>query len=305
MWYQRGGVDADHLVEGRALVSGERAPVRDRLIPHVGVRGVIAPPQVFERGLIGGDEPCTCTCFDAHVANRHPAFHRKGSDSGAPVLDHVADATAGADLPDDCQHDVLGSDAVGDVTFDLDGHRLRRVLRQRLRGEHVLHFTGPNAEGERAERAVGRCVAVAAHDGHTWLGQTLLGPDHVHDALVLVPHGIAGDAELLAVRVEDSQLGGADRISDWLVDVSRGDVVVSRGDRQLWVTDLAALEAKPIEGLRGCDLVDEVEVDEEKVGLLDPSVDDVVIPDLLCQGAGRAHEPILTISTDKVPPGAS
>ena len=65
-----------------------------------------------------------------------------------------------------------------------------RVLRQRLGGEHVLDLARADAEGERAERAVGRGVAVAAHDGHARLGEALLGADDVHDALAGVAHRV-------------------------------------------------------------------------------------------------------------------
>ena len=61
-------------------------------------------------------------------------------------------------------------------------HVLGRLLDQRLGGEHVLDLRGADAEGQRAERAVRRGVAVAAHDGHARQGQALLGADHVHDA---------------------------------------------------------------------------------------------------------------------------
>ena len=42
---------------------------------------------------------------------------------------------------------------------------------------------GADAEGISAERAMGRSVAVAAHDQQAGQREALLGPDHVHDAL--------------------------------------------------------------------------------------------------------------------------
>ena len=63
-----------------------------------------------------------------------------------------------------------------------DAHVLGRLLDQRLRGQHVLDLRGADAEGQRAEGAVRRGVAVAAHDGHARQGQALLGADHVDDA---------------------------------------------------------------------------------------------------------------------------
>ena len=47
-------------------------------------------------------------------------------------------------------------------------------------------------------------------------------------------------------------------------------------------------EAQPVEGLRGGDLVDQVEVDVEEVGLPLAGADDVLVPDLLGQRAGHA-----------------
>ena len=82
-----------------------------------------------------------------------------------------------------------------------------------------------------------------------------------------------------------------------------GHVVVGRGDGEVRVADGAAGQAQAVEGLGRGHLVDEVQVDEEQVGLALGLVDDVGVPDLLGQRA-RRHEPILTISTFNVPPGA-
>ena len=61
----------------------------------------------------------------------------------------------------------------GSVAVDGDRHRARSHLRQRLRREHVLDLARADAERERAERAVRRGVAVAAHDRHARLRETL------------------------------------------------------------------------------------------------------------------------------------
>jgi hypothetical protein len=55
---------------------------------------------------------------------------------------------------------------------------------QALRREEVPDLAGPYPEGQRADRPVGRRVAVAAGDRHPGLRQTELGADHVDDALV-------------------------------------------------------------------------------------------------------------------------
>ena len=81
----------------------------------------------------------------------------------------------------------------------VDAADLQRVERQALRRQHVAHLRGADAERDGAERAVRRRVAVAAGDRHARLRQPELGPDHVHDALVLAAR-TAGRPELNAER---------------------------------------------------------------------------------------------------------
>ena len=53
----------------------------------------------------------------------------------------------------------------------------------------MLDLGGADAEGERAEGAMRRGVAVAADDGHAGLGQALLGADDMDDALGMLSIG--------------------------------------------------------------------------------------------------------------------
>ena len=78
-------------------------------------------------------------------------------------------------------------------------------------------------------------------------------------------------------------------------DVERGDVVVLGGDGEVGPAHRAAGEAEPVERLRAGDLVHEVEVDVEQVGLLPLTLaDQVLVPHLLGQ---RAYpRPLLDIS---------
>jgi hypothetical protein len=72
-------------------------------------------------------------------------------------------------------------------------------LDQRLRRQHMLDLGGADAEGQRAERAMGRGVAVAADDGGAGQREALLGADDVDDALALVELVEIFDAEFLGV----------------------------------------------------------------------------------------------------------
>ena len=228
---------------------------------------VRAALEVGEGGLVGRDHAGPRAGFDAHVADGHPAFHRQRFDGAAAVLDDVALAAAGSDLGDHRQDDVLGTDAGGQSAVDVDRHRLEGAQRQRLRGEHVLDLRGADAHRERAERAVGRGVTVAADDRHARLGEAQLRADDVHDALLDVAHRMQPDAEFGAVAPQRLDLGARDRVGDRLVDVERRDVVVLGGDRQIGPANRAAGQPQSVESLRTGDLVDEVQVDVDEIGL--------------------------------------
>ena len=98
---QLGGVDHDLLVEGGAVVGGQRAPGVEGGLPGLALGGVGPALEVGEGGVVGGDQPRPGAGLDRHVADRHPALHRQGPDGRAPVLDDGADAAAGADAADD------------------------------------------------------------------------------------------------------------------------------------------------------------------------------------------------------------
>ena len=137
----------------------------------------------------------------------------------------------------------------------------------------------PNAR--RAEGAVRGGVGVTADDGHAGLGQTQLRADDVHDALLDVAQRVQPDAELGAVLAQRLQLDAGDRVRDGLVDVEGRGVVVLGRDGEVEAAHLAAALAQTVEGLRAGHLVQQVQIDEEEVGLALGAPDDVVVPDLL------------------------
>ncbi len=214
-------------------------------------------------------------------------LHRELLDGLAAVLDDVALAAAGAGVRDQRQHHVLGGDALGQAAVDRDGHRPRARLGEGLGGEHVLDLGRADAEGDRAERTVGRGVRVAAHDRHARLRQAELRADDVDDALLDVAERVEAYAEVGAVLAQRLDLRAGDRVGDRLVPVDRRDVVVLGREGEVGAADRAVGEAQAVEGLRRGHLVEEVEVDEEEVGLSGCAPDDVLVPDLL--GQGLAH----------------
>ena len=147
---------------------------------------------------------------------------------------------------------------------------------------------GADAVGERAERAMGRGVAVAADDRRARQGEALLRPDDVDDALPLIELVEIFDAELARVLGQRLDLRRGFRIVDAVRAVGGGHVVVDDGQRLLRRADLAARHAQALEGLRAGHLVHEVAVDVEQARAVRLRVDDVVVPDLVVQSA-RSH----------------
>ena len=156
---QRGGVD-DDLGSKAASSSVRSVRQYSTAASQSAPWGACARPfQVGEGGLVRGDHAGAGARLDRHVADGHPGLHRELLDGGAAVLDDVALPAAGADLRDDGEDQVLGGDALGQFAVDGDGHGLERAMRQRLGGQHVLDLAGADAEGQRAEGAVGGGVA--------------------------------------------------------------------------------------------------------------------------------------------------
>ncbi len=278
---QLGGLDDDLGVELGVRVRLQGLPVRDGRVPVLALGGVRAALEVGERGLVGGDHARAGAGLDRHVADGHPGLHRELLDGGAAVLQDVALTAAGADPGDDRQDQVLGGDSVGQFAVDGDGHGLGPDQRQRLGGQHVLDLGGADAEGQTTEGAVRGGVGVTADDRHARLGQPQLRADDVHDTLLDVAQRVQPDTEVGGVLAQRLQLDPGDRVRDGLVDVEGRGVVVLGGDGQVEPAHLATALAQPVEGLRAGHLVQQVQIDEEEVGLALGAPDDVVVPDLL------------------------
>ena len=176
-----------------------------------------------------------------------------------------------------------------EAPVDADLVRLRLALEQRLGREDHLDLARPDPERQRAERPVRRRVRVAADDRHAGLREPELRADDVDDALGVAAEGVDRDAEVGAVRLELPDLGRRLHVDHRQAARGGGRAVVRRGDRLVRAADRDAAGAEPGERLRAGDLVDEVEVDREDgrgAGVLG---DDVLVPDLLDEGARLGH----------------
>ena len=212
-----GASSATSIVE-LAVVRGvgigrERAPVVERLLPRGAGRRCGPAFEIGERRVVGRDHPRPGTGLDRHVADRHPVLHREAANRLARVLEHMTDPAGDAEPADRAEDHVLRRHVGRQLALEADAHRARPRLRQALRREHVLDLGRADAERERAERAVGRGVAVAADDRHPRLRQPELRADHVDDPFAAAAGREERNAELLAVAAQGVELRLGERIA--------------------------------------------------------------------------------------------
>jgi hypothetical protein len=125
-----------------------------------------------------------------------------------------------------------------------------------------------------------------------WLSrerEALLRPDDVDDALAPVELVEIFEPEQLGVLGQVGDLGGALRVRVRQVAVAGRHVVVDDAERLLGRAHLAAGKAEPLEGLRAGHLVHQVAVDIDQAGAVRLLVHQVVLPDLVVEGARLGH----------------
>ena len=152
----------------------------------------------------------------------------------------------------------------------------------------MLDFRGADAIGERAERAMRRGVAVAAHDRGARQREALLRSDDVDDALALVELVVIFEPEIARILRQHRDLLGAFRIGIGQFAIGGRHVVVDHGERLVRRAHLASRIAQALEGLRRRHLMHEMPVDIEQAGAVGLLVDQMVVPDLVVERA-RFH----------------
>jgi hypothetical protein len=208
----------------------------------------------------------------------------------AGIFERIAGAAGGADLADDGEDDVLRGDALRQLAVDDGAHVLRLLLVERLGRKHMLDLGRADAVGERAERTMGRGVAVAAHERGAWKREALLRPDDVHDTLAAIELVVIFEAEQFGVLRKIGDLRSALGIRIGLGAVGGRDVVVDDAQRLLRRMHLAAREPQSLEGLRARHLMDKVSVYVDEAGAVGLLVDEMVFPDFIVKRTRGSHE---------------
>ena len=137
-------------------------------------------------------------------------------------------------------------------------HRERLVLRQALRGQHVLDFARADAKCERSKSAVSARVTIATNDRHARLRQTKLRPNDVNDSLFGGVDVEELNAKLFAVSTECLDLIRGNGIGNWQTAIRGGDVVIDSAESEIRASHFAICLTQSIKRLRRRHLVNEM-----------------------------------------------
>src|SRR5229473_248271 len=110
----------------------------------------------------------------------------------------------------------------------------------------MLDLAGANSKRQRAERAVSRGMAVAAHDGHARLSQSELGADDMDDALLGRAEVKKLQTELPTVVSHRLDLLCRVFIGNREAAIGGGDVVVHGRESARRIPDFAAGFPEPL-----------------------------------------------------------
>ncbi len=181
------------------------------------------------------------------------------------VLDDVTAGAVGADLPDECQHQILGRHAGTESAAHGHPHVAHHVVDQGLRGQQMLDLAAADAETQGAHGAVRRGVAVAGGDHHAGQHQALFTRYHVLDTLARIQHVEQVDAVALAIRGQRADLPrpiGVGQHHRARVAIGGGGIdMVDHGHRRCRTPDRSAGGMQCGKGLRAGVLVEHLSVD--------------------------------------------
>ncbi len=153
----------------------------------------------------------------------------------------------------------------------------------------MLDFRSADAIGERAERAVGRGMAVAAHQRHARQRKTLLRADDVDDALTLIELVVVFEIEEFRVFGQIRDLGRAFRIGIGQMAVGGRHVVIDHEEGLIRRVHLAAGQPQAFERLWARHFMHDMTIDIDQSGAIRRLLDQMIIPDFVVQRAGFGH----------------
>ena len=271
----------EFLVEHGIVAALQRLPVGHTTLPLLALRRKLAPFQIGESGLVGGNETASGTHLDGEVAEGQASFHRHVAHHVARILHEIARGTAGGELRHQIERHVLGRHALSQRAVDADAHRLWLLLQNALRGHDHLYLRRSDAESHGTHGPVGRGVRVAADNGHARQREALLRAHHMDDAVVGRHHAVVGQSELAGITLQRVHLLLRHGVGDGFVLVVSGRVVVGHAVNLSRTEALQTARTQTVESLRRCHLVTIEPVNIKLCGTVGHNLHHVLVPYLV------------------------
>jgi hypothetical protein len=277
-------IDHHLAIELRVGIAPQRTPVAKRLIPRRTSRRERTLREPMEGHIVGRHETRARAHFDDEVAQRQATLDRHRPHDSAVVFNSMTAPTGDADLGDNAQRSVLRGDIGAEPAVQPHPHALRPLHRQHLRRQDVLEFAGAAAEGERAEAADRRRVAVRYCVRRAGQHHAELGRHDVRNALLRIAEVEQPYAELLGAGAGSAQQLGAVRVGGVVTARRRRHGVILDRECQVGATDRPPRLLKLVERDRGVQLMQHVTVDVDEVAPVGAMRHEVRVPDLVEQG---------------------
>ena len=176
-------IEGDLAIELGTLVTAERAPLLERLVPHRPERGAVSTLQILEGLLVRSDEPGHRRELRCHIAQRQSCLDLERANRTARKFDRIAVTADGAVLANQDQRHVLGGDPWGQHTLEVHPQGARSGHAQGPGSEGVLRLGRADAPREGAQSPLGAGVTVWADDRGARQHDAELRRDHMDDAL--------------------------------------------------------------------------------------------------------------------------
>ena len=150
-----GGIQDNILLIDRAFIGGQAFPPRHGTIPIGPLGGQRTALEIGKGCFIRRNKASTRPGLNRHVANRHPAFHRQGTNGIPGKFNDITGAARRADMANNRQHNILGGDTGAGFAVHGDAHIFGLFHQQGLGGQHMLNLRRANPKGQRTKSPMG------------------------------------------------------------------------------------------------------------------------------------------------------
>ena len=220
------GIKAHLLIEDGILLTFQRFPICQRLVPFFPFRSVLTSLDVCKGGFVRSHHTAARTHLYTEITQSEASFHRQTAHSLSGILHKVARSTAGCHFGHHIERHILGSDALAQPAVHRNTHRFGTRLKDTLRSQHHLHLACADAESHRPHGAMSRSMRITAHNRHTRQSQSAFRTHHMDNAVFLIHHAEMLQTEIFRILSQRIHLRLRNSILDRFILIVRRRIVV-------------------------------------------------------------------------------